>query len=152
MGLPVVVERNLLIPLPDGVRLAADHYRPAGTGRWPAIADFLPYYQDGRGGRLDVEAVNRHFVARRYAALTVDFRRVVSSDAVNRLPFDPQEARDGREVSNGSRPHRGATATSACGACPGAASPRSPSWPRARRPSAPDREWTSRATMPGGGV
>ena len=58
-GLPVDVERNLFIPLPDGVRLAADLHRPAGTGCWPAIVDFLPYHKDGRGGRLDVEAVNR---------------------------------------------------------------------------------------------
>ena len=30
----VVVERNLLIPLPDGAHLAADLYRPAGEGPW----------------------------------------------------------------------------------------------------------------------
>ena len=94
----VVVERNLLIPLPDGVRLAADLYRPAGDGRWPALVDFLPYHKDGRGGRQDVEAVNRHFAARGYAALTVDLRGLGSSDGVNRLPFDPQEARDGHEA------------------------------------------------------
>lgn len=94
----VVVERNLLIPLSDGVRLAADLYRPAGTGPWPALVDFLPYHKDGRGGRLDVEAVNRHFAARGYAALTVDFRGLGSSEGVNRLPFDPQEARDGHEA------------------------------------------------------
>ena len=94
----VVVERNLLIPLPDGVRLAADLFRPAGDGRWPALVDFLPYHKDGRGGRQDVEAVNRHFAARGYAALTVDLRGLGSSDGVNRFPFDPQEARDGHEA------------------------------------------------------
>jgi putative CocE/NonD family hydrolase len=94
----VVVERNLLIPLADGVQLAADLYRPAGSGRWPAIIDFLPYHKDGRGGRLDVEAVNRHFAARGYAALTIDLRGLGSSGGVNRLPFDPQEARDGHDA------------------------------------------------------
>jgi hypothetical protein len=94
----VVVERNLLIPLADGVRLAADLYRPTGSGPWPALLDFLPYHKDGRGGRLEVEAVNRHFAARGYAALTVDLRGLGGSEGVNRLPFDPQEARDGHEA------------------------------------------------------
>ena len=91
----VVVERNLLIPLPDGAHLAADLYRPAGEGPWPAIVDYLPYHKDGRGGRLDVEAVNRYFAARGYAALTVDIRGLGSSDGVNPFPFDPREAHDG---------------------------------------------------------
>lgn len=94
----VVVERNLLIPLSDGVELAGDLYRPAGGGPWPATLNFIPYHKDGRGGRLDVEAVNRHFAARGYAALTVDFRGLGGSGGVNRFPFDPQEARDGHEV------------------------------------------------------
>jgi putative CocE/NonD family hydrolase len=95
---PVAVERNLPIRMADGVRLAADCYRPAEGGRVPAIVTFIPYHKDGRGGRLDVEAVNRHFAARGYAALTVDFRGLGSSEGINRFPFDPQEARDGREV------------------------------------------------------
>ena len=94
----VAVERNLLIPLSDGVELAADLYRPTEPGRWPAILTFIPYHKDGRGGRLDVEAVNRYFAARGYAALTVDFRGLGNSGGVNRVPFDPQEARDGHEV------------------------------------------------------
>jgi putative CocE/NonD family hydrolase len=94
----VMVERNLLIPLSDGVRLAGDLYRPAAAGRWPATLTFIPYHKDGRGGRLDVETVNRYFAGRGYAALTVDFRGLGSSEGVNRFPFDPQEARDGHEV------------------------------------------------------
>ena len=95
---PVSVKRNLLIPMSDGVELAGDLYRPAEDGRRPAILTFIPYHKDGRGGRLDVEAVNRHFAAGGYAALTVDFRGLGSSGGVNRFPFDPQEARDGHEV------------------------------------------------------
>ena len=96
--IPVVVDRNYLIPMPDGVELAADCYRPAEPDRWPAILTFIPYHKDGRGGRLDVEAVNRYFAGRGYAALTIDLRGLGSSGGVNRFPFDPQEARDGYEV------------------------------------------------------
>ena len=95
----VVVERNLLIPLPDGVQLAADLYRPAGAGRWPAIIDFLPYHKDGRGGRLDVEAVNRSL--RRARVRRTDRRHPRARQlrrASTRLPFDPQEARDGHDA------------------------------------------------------
>jgi len=35
----VVIERNLLIPLPDGSHLAADLYRSASDGPWPAIVN-----------------------------------------------------------------------------------------------------------------
>lgn len=95
---PVAVERNLLIAMPDGVELAADLYRPPGAGRAPAILTFIPYHKDGRGGRLDVEAVNRHFAARGYAAVTADLRGLGGSGGVNPAPFDPQEARDGHAV------------------------------------------------------
>ena len=98
MDSAVTVERNLLVPMPDGVRLAADLYRPSEPGPWPAILTFIPYHKDGRGGRLDVEAVNRYFAARGYTALTVDFRGLGNSEGVNRVPFDPQEAQDGHEV------------------------------------------------------
>src|SRR5204862_3285114 len=70
----VVVERNLLIPMSDGVQLAADLFHPAGAGKWPALLNYLPYHKDGRGGRLAVEGFNRHMAARGYACLTLDIR------------------------------------------------------------------------------
>ncbi len=94
----VEVERNLLIPMSDGVSLAGDLFRPAGAGRFPSILTFIPYHKDGRGGRLDIEAFNRHFVALGYAALTVDFRGLGNSGGTSPEPFDPQEAKDGHEV------------------------------------------------------
>ena len=60
----LVSERNLLIAMPDGVTLAGDVVRPAGGGKHPAVLNYGPYHKDGRGGRLDVEATNRHFAAR----------------------------------------------------------------------------------------
>ena len=73
----LVSERNLLIPMADGVTLAGDVVRPAGDGKHPAILNYGPYHKDGRGGRLDVEAFNRHFAARGYAALSVDILSLI---------------------------------------------------------------------------
>ena len=94
----VIVERNLLIPMSDGVMLAGDVVRPAGSGRVPALINFGPYHKDGRGGRLDVEAANRHFAARGYAALSVDLRGLGNSGGTAPEPFSPQEGRDGHDL------------------------------------------------------
>jgi len=98
MSNELAVERNLMIAMRDGVELAGDVTRPAGARKVPAILNFNPYHKDGRGGRLDVDAVNRHFAARGYAALTVDLRGLGNSGGVNPEPFAPQEALDGHEA------------------------------------------------------
>ncbi|MBM3521362.1 MAG: CocE/NonD family hydrolase [Alphaproteobacteria bacterium] len=98
MSNELLVERNLLIPMPDGVELAGDVTRPAGIRKVPALLNFNPYHKDGRGGRLDVDATNRHFAARGYAALSVDFRGLGNSGGTNSEPFSPQEALDGHQV------------------------------------------------------
>ena len=43
----VVRERNVMVPMRDGVRLAADVYRPAAPGRFPALVTRGPYGKDG---------------------------------------------------------------------------------------------------------
>jgi putative CocE/NonD family hydrolase len=84
--------------MPDGVTLAGDVVRPAGDGRHPAILNYGPYHKDGRGGRLDVDAFNRHFAARGYAALSVDIRGLGNSGGANPEPFSPLEGQDGHAI------------------------------------------------------
>ena len=49
---PVEVTENLFIPLPDGTRLAAKLWRPAGQGAHPVILEYLPYRKhDGTRSR-----------------------------------------------------------------------------------------------------
>ena len=48
----VVVEKNVMIPMRDGVRLAADIFRPArdgkpAPGRFPTLLTRTPYDKDG---------------------------------------------------------------------------------------------------------
>lgn len=94
----VVVERNLLIPMSDGVRLAADLYRPAGGGKSPALLNYSPYHKDGRGGRTAVDGFNRTMAAKGYACLTLDIRGLGSSEGVAAEPMAAQEAKDGHEA------------------------------------------------------
>ncbi|MBP9232923.1 MAG: antibiotic hydrolase, partial [Phenylobacterium sp.] len=37
----------------DGVKLAANVYRPAGNGPWPVVVSRTPYLKDGRPDRAD---------------------------------------------------------------------------------------------------
>ena len=37
------VERDVMVPMRDGVRLATHIYRPPGAGRWPVILERTPY-------------------------------------------------------------------------------------------------------------
>jgi uncharacterized protein len=39
----IVVERGLLVPMRDGVRLATDVYRPSAPGRYPVLVQRTPY-------------------------------------------------------------------------------------------------------------
>ena len=39
----IVVERDLMVPARDGVMLATDIYRPAGSGPFPVLLERTPY-------------------------------------------------------------------------------------------------------------
>jgi putative CocE/NonD family hydrolase len=69
LGLPrprcrVRVERGLMIPMNDGVRLCADHYHPITTKQCPTILIRSPY---GRNARLSAFGWLTEFCARRFA-------------------------------------------------------------------------------------
>jgi hypothetical protein len=78
----IVLERNLLIPMRDGARLASDCYRPAGEGTWPAIVSAYPYHKDGMIG-VSFTAALKRFARRGYAALLVDCRGTGGSDGAS---------------------------------------------------------------------
>ncbi|MCC6419831.1 MAG: acetylxylan esterase, partial [Gemmataceae bacterium] len=90
MSHEVEVVHDLFVPLRDGVRLAANLYRPAGMSRVPCLVNYLPYHKDGRGG-LWYDGVHRFFARHGYATLVVDFRGLGCSEGINNVPFDAQE-------------------------------------------------------------
>ena len=42
----ILIEKNIAVPMRDGVKLATDVYRPAEDGRYPVIIQRLPYNTD----------------------------------------------------------------------------------------------------------
>ena len=98
MSETLVNERNHLVPMRDGVLLAADVVRPAHGARVPAILNFGPYHKDGRGGRLAVDSVHRHFARLGYACVSADLRGLGNSGGHSPGAFAPGEALDGHDL------------------------------------------------------
>ena len=42
----ILIEKNIMVPMRDGVKLATDVYRPAEEGQYPVIIQRLPYNKD----------------------------------------------------------------------------------------------------------
>jgi putative CocE/NonD family hydrolase len=88
----VVTETNVMIPMPDGVRLAADIYRPAREGkpvegRFPTLLTRTPYGK-GNGGLAE----GKFFAARGYVVVSNDVRGRYQSEGTWRLIVDdPQD-------------------------------------------------------------
>jgi putative CocE/NonD family hydrolase len=88
------------IPMADGVRLAADLWRPKGPGdrgRFPVLLEYLPYRKtEGRGSRYSLYA---WFVRRGYVVARVDIRGTGNSEGTL-IPYEYSEIeqQDGERV------------------------------------------------------
>ena len=89
---PPFIERNVAIPMRDGVRLQADVRRPAESGRFPTLVYRTPY------GRKHAEGngVVRKALERGYAVVLVDVRGRYGS-AGTFVPYF-NEGRDGYDT------------------------------------------------------
>ncbi|MBI4606695.1 MAG: CocE/NonD family hydrolase [Planctomycetes bacterium] len=88
----VSVEKDVLVPLRDGVRLATDVYLPAErSGLLPAILARTPYNKNGDGGNA------RYFASRGYAYVAQDTRGRYGSEGVWRFLND--DGRDGFDAA-----------------------------------------------------
>jgi putative CocE/NonD family hydrolase len=88
----VPAERNLAVPMRDGVVLRADLVRPASRGRYPTLVYRTPYDKTSTADRDLV----RKAVGRGYAVVVQDVRGRYASDGVFR-PYE-QEGRDGYDT------------------------------------------------------
>ncbi|THD85617.1 CocE/NonD family hydrolase [Aliigemmobacter aestuarii] len=94
---PVEVVENLFIPLPDGTRLAAKLWRPAGADPVPAILEYLPYRKHD-GTRTRDQGLHMYLAGHGYACLRVDIRGTGESEGVIVDEYTPVEQKDGSDV------------------------------------------------------
>lgn len=79
-GGEVVVEENVMVPMSDGTRLAADIYRPRAAGRYPALVERTPY--DKKNSSEIQVGAHRFFAERGYVVVIQDTRGRYASDGV----------------------------------------------------------------------
>jgi putative CocE/NonD family hydrolase len=94
----VTETKDVLIPLSDGTRLAANLLLPDGAGPQPAIIVYFPYLKDGPSGRARAHDWQLHFASRGYACLTIDIRGTGASEGIAAPPFSLSEKQDCVEV------------------------------------------------------
>jgi putative CocE/NonD family hydrolase len=95
--LPILDVPDLRITMPDGTRLAARLWRPAGGDPVPAILEFIPYRM-GDGTRLRDERMHPWWAARGYACLRVDLRGSGDSEGVLADEYTVQELQDACDI------------------------------------------------------
>ncbi len=83
----VAVETNVMVPMRDGVRLAADVYRPARDGkpvdgRFPTLLTRTPYNKQGSAAEA------KYYASRGYAVVANDCRGRYASEGTWRLMVD----------------------------------------------------------------
>jgi len=92
--------KEIWIPMPDGVRLAASLFMPAdreATAKFPILLEYLPYRKDeSRKGRF---ALFSYFISRGYVVARVDIRGSGTSEGkLIEYEYTDQEQEDGEVV------------------------------------------------------
>lgn len=96
---PPEVLRHVWIPMPDGARLAARVWLPAGASRrpCPAVLEYIPYRKNDATATRD-NSLHARFAQAGYAAVRVDLRGSGDSDGLMLDEYAPQELSDGVAV------------------------------------------------------
>jgi predicted acyl esterase len=96
---PVRMVRNVRIPMPDGVTLAADLYVPQAEGQhFPAVVEYTPYHKNNNAVYGPRATRYPYFAGHGYVFVNVDVRGTGDSEGFNTAPSSPEEVRDNLEV------------------------------------------------------
>jgi predicted acyl esterase len=101
----MILEKNVFVTMRDGIRLAADVYRPNANEKFPALLSMSPYGKEYQrypesvvGLFVQVEAGNsKKFVSRGYVHVVADVRGSSPSEGQWNC-FDREEQQDGYEL------------------------------------------------------
>ncbi len=90
----VEIVENIVVPMPDGTRLAAKLWRPQGTGPVPAILEYLPYRKrEGTRGRD--QKMHAWLAGHGYACIRLDIRGTGDSEGLIDDEYTEREILDG---------------------------------------------------------
>ena len=92
----VRVRKNLRIPMRDGIRLAADLFRPDAEGAFPAVIEYHPYRKDDMS--VPRNGPHLYFAERGYVSIRLDVRGTGASEGVNTDEYPIQEQLDGYDA------------------------------------------------------
>ncbi len=85
---PVTTDFSVMVPMRDGVRLAANIVRPTKPGRYPVVINYIPYGKDP----------SSYFAVRGYVAIFAEERGTGQSEGVMKDYFDAQSFQDGYDL------------------------------------------------------
>jgi uncharacterized protein len=85
--------RNVRIPMPDGITLAADVFMPDAGGRFPVVFDYYPYRKNDQTAAAYVG--HRYLAERGIVAARIDVRGSGDSEGTAEDEYCPREQLDG---------------------------------------------------------
>src|ERR1043166_4074326 len=89
---PVQIIKNVRIPMPDGVQLAADLFMPEGPGPFPAVLEYIPYRKDDITVPSHYE--HHYFAQHGYVGVRLDVRGTGGSSGIAENEYVLQEQLD----------------------------------------------------------
>lgn len=92
----ILIEKNIMVPMRDGVNLATDIYRPAKEGRYPVLLSRLPYNKEMPGMLTMMIGTALRAVQKGYVVVIQDCRGRFASEGEFSPPFN--EAHDGADT------------------------------------------------------
>lgn len=90
------IEKNVRIPMRDGVRLAADLFRPEVGGRFPAVVEYIPYRKDDM--TVPRHGAHLYLAERGYVGVRLDVRGTGASEGANTDEYPLVEQLDGYDA------------------------------------------------------
>ena len=92
-----MLERDVRIPMRDGVHLSADVYRPDRPGRFGAILEHIPYRKDDSRA-IEDRSQSIFLAGAGFACVRLDVRGTGSSRGVAVDEYTEAEQHDGYDV------------------------------------------------------